>query len=471
MNQRFCLRTLPVVAALTLMMTFGAAAEAQVTILTVGPHGTFANIQGAIDTAVVGDDTEIRVEGLTTYVENLVIPSTFNDGALSLLGGWDMTFANRVYLPPDTILDGNQADRALDVRIGGGSLVLDGFTITNGLAESGAGVNVAPSGDALVTLDNVRILGNTATAASLAMGGGLRIGLSGNGRVELLNSRIKDNQAIDTGGAPVRGGGLDIIATGSSSFLVQGCEIDHNTVESVGGILYGAGINIHMAQSAEGDLLGNSIVENTATGTNAFASAGAVSLREFSILNVERTAFAQNAVTGGGTGPQVKAFTDEDGSLRMSDSIVVLGDYSGLEVSAYGSSIVNLVNLTVADNLEDGIDLYELDMATVTLYNAISFGNLVDLRSPPTLDTGSNLIGVDPLFINPATIDYHLSIDSPAENAGDNSPPGGLGLLDFDGNPRIKNGTVDIGCYEGISEIFINGFESGDTSAWSNTVP
>ena len=129
------------------------------TILEVGPHGDFVKIQDAIDAAVVGAQTEIRVEGSTTYVENLLIPASFNDGELALLGGWNMDFTDRPFAPPDTIIDGNQADRALDVRMGGGSLVVDRFTLTNGLADMGAGVIVVLSGDALVTLEDVRITG------------------------------------------------------------------------------------------------------------------------------------------------------------------------------------------------------------------------------------------------------------------------------------------------------------------------
>ena len=41
----------------------------------------------------------------------------------------------------------------------------------------------------------------------------------------------------------------------------------------------------------------------------------------------------------------------------------------------------------------------------------------------------------------------------------------------IDGNPRIKDVTVDIGCYEGIAEIFSDGFESGQTTNWTVTSP
>ena len=143
-----------------------------------------------------------------------------------------------------------------------------------------------------------------------------------------------------------------------------------------------------------------------------------------------------------------------------------------MEVRADHTSTVNLVNLTVADNQGAGIVMGQWGSATMTLYNTISFGNLVDFSViQGSVVTGSNLIGVDPLFVNPVARDYELGLGSPAENAGDNNPPGGLGLLDFIGNPRIKDGTVDIGCYEGIAEIFSDGFESGQTTNWTVTSP
>jgi hypothetical protein len=87
------------------------------------------------------------------------------------------------------------------------------------------------------------------------------------------------------------------------------------------------------------------------------------------------------------------------------------------------------------------------------------------------VDTGSNLIGVDPLFVDPSELDYHLMPGSVAFDAGDNTPPGGLGSTDLDGRPRIADGTVDIGAFEGLIVIFNDGFESGNTSAWTTTVP
>ena len=54
--------------------------------------------------------------------------------------------------------------------------------------------------------------------------------------------------------------------------------------------------------------------------------------------------------------------------------------------------------------------------------------------------------GDDPQFVNPASADYHLAHNSPYINAGDNNAV--TLASDLDNNPRIADGTVDLGPYE-----------------------
>ena len=75
------------------------------------------------------------------------------------------------------------------------------------------------------------------------------------------------------------------------------------------------------------------------------------------------------------------------------------------------------------------------------------------LQSPTTvLCDSTNLFGIDPLFINPGSgpdADFRLQPCSPAINAGSNAILDSLGIhTDLNGNPRIRNGIVDMGPYE-----------------------
>jgi predicted outer membrane repeat protein len=59
---------------------------------------------------------------------------------------------------------------------------------------------------------------------------------------------------------------------------------------------------------------------------------------------------------------------------------------------------------------------------------------------------GEGNIGDDPLLVDLPSGDMHLLPDSPCIDSGSNDLVGSQ--LDLDGNPRIVNGVVDMGCYE-----------------------
>lgn len=98
-------------------------------------------------------------------------------------------------------------------------------------------------------------------------------------------------------------------------------------------------------------------------------------------------------------------------------------------------------------------------------------------------DDGSGVVGPSPGFVDEGTQDFHLETDSDAIDAATALHPEAVPdhpldrqyvkhLLD---EPRPADANLDIGAFElcaaGCVQIFSDGFETGDTSAWSATVP
>jgi len=170
-------------------------------------------------------------------------------------------------------------------------------------------------------------------------------------------------------------------------------------------------------------------------------------------------------------GYHVQFLTHGSGILRTSDSVIAGGPDIGVGAWSYDTSVLRLTNLTVYGHSVTGV-LLEGFGAASSLFNTIVFGSATSIDlSGTTVSTGGNLNGIDPLFIDPVNEDFHLHSGSPALNAGDNSPPNGLGPSDADGNPRVIDGVVDVGAYEGMADIFEDGFESANTDFWSSVSP
>jgi hypothetical protein len=457
--------------ALALGLLTAPLIHAQVTVLTVGPSGTYATIQGAIDAVVNGADTEIRVEQNQTYTENLEVPATFNSGSLSILGGWDVTFSTRDPDPEHTVIDGDASGRALNILIEGGSLLVDGITFTNGKGD-GAGVRVFSTfadNDAQIVIRNNWIAENHYLTSTSAFGGGLYAYLNGTQRLEILDSLIYRNTSTassPTGNAS--GGGIFIQARDDSTYLVDGCDVYENSVVGNGGQRAGGGLYLSAERNSKGLIYDTFMFGNTILGTGTSkGSGGSLKASGTAIVEVVRSGWAENTVDSGDATAQL-FYEVEGGShvLRMTDSGLAQGDSGGLEVHAASNGSVQLVNLTVADHPGTGILATQEDTSTLAIYNTISYDNGTDLTTSGTIDTGSNLIGVDPLFVDPLNLDYFLSAGSPAENMGDNYPPGGLSPVDIEGSSRIVDGIVDIGFAEGIDVIFACSFETGDLTTW-----
>lgn len=77
----------------------------------------------------------------------------------------------------------------------------------------------------------------------------------------------------------------------------------------------------------------------------------------------------------------------------------------------------------------------------------------LDGGNPALTAADGNKLGVDPMFVNAASGDFHVKAGSPAIDAGNSSYV--VGTTDVDGSPRVV-GTVDIGAYEQATTGSVN---------------
>ena len=72
------------------------------------------------------------------------------------------------------------------------------------------------------------------------------------------------------------------------------------------------------------------------------------------------------------------------------------------------------------------------------------------------------VISADPRLVDPANGDLRLLEGSPAIDAGETLDSTAVGTVDFDGNPRVQNGAIDIGAHE---------FSPGTSVGWQLSTP
>jgi len=242
------------------------------------------------------------------------------------------------------------------------------------------------------SIDKNEIFGNSAEC-----GGGISCGSSS---ATITNNVISDNSASFYGGGIYCGGSTptianNIISGNSTSFAGGGISvwngspaIINNTISGNDSLYLGGGIYCHQSSSP-------SITNNTIVGNSAYDSGGGIQSADSSSPTVTNTIFWNNSAA---LGPEIYL-----GYLSPSTLTISFSDVEGGQSSCH-------------------------------------------VESGCALNWGSAMIDADPLFVDPANDDFHLTWDSPCGDGGDNTAV--TEQYDFEGDPRIAFGTVDIGADE-----------------------
>jgi len=327
----------------------------------------FSTIQAAIDSSVDGDIISVK-SGI--YYENVVIRA--KRVQLKSLNG-----------PAETIIDGRQQGPVIYI-VSGGSSVIDGFTIRNG-SESGINIHYETPGSSTDSAINNCIITNN---SSSYWGGGIKTYCVPNPpsfiTVNLTNSVISGNTAAGAGGG--------IHSLGYGSFNISNTTIAGNRSIDGGGVVAGY-------------LSYVTIDRSYLTGNTADRSGGAVLTGSlYSSMSIRNSMIDNN--TAGVSGGAIY------GAPRDYDNIYLNGNTITHNSAPEGGSILQ----------EAGFSIYGLNNiiygnSTPPLFREISavsfYYSDVEGGVP-----GTGNIDADPIFVNPANEDYHLSAGSPCIDTG-----------------------------------------------------
>ncbi|HIG12279.1 MAG: right-handed parallel beta-helix repeat-containing protein [bacterium] len=376
--------TFHVDAAATICPGSGSAAE------------PFCEIQRALDLAQNGDTISVAPG---TYYERLV----FRGKAVLLTapGG-----------AGNTTLDASSLGTVISITNGeDSSTVLEGFTITGGLAPYGAGIRLSG------TSPEIRDCVLTDNVASQKGGG---ISMRNNSNPHIHDCQFTSNSAL-TGD----GGGLYLDGSAAS---VEACIFIGNQAGQLGG-------GISMENQSAPTLTGVFFHANRSDGGGGGLAVNGGSATLLTCVLLDNI----SALEGGAI------FAQNNAQLALDHTLVAANDAEGGTGGGLflNSSTAILSQVTFASNSSqvDGCGIFGANSAQVSLSNCIFWGNggselIVPFGAAAGTFTniegglsGTGNMDLDPLFVDPANRDYRLSAGSPCIDAGDPN-----GTLDPDGS-------------------------------------
>ncbi len=496
------IRLLPSLLVLQLIAGVVSAAT-----FSVGPGGTYATLQEAIDAAIdAGGDNEIQIQQ-GVYLQTASLEEDLS-GILTISGGWLELFQQQSMDPNLTVFNGDGISRILEINLSGGDLRFEYLSFVGGFSEEeGGGLKLEAGNDAELSFVSCQFISNRAgflngssslssasaihaliedqaglslkscvfrrneTGALVAGSGAVEILMRNSGatRLHISNCEFTDN-FVRTRQANAFGGALSISANGTSEVHIEDSLFVNNSSESSIGATRAGGLLLNIWEQAHFQILGNSFSgHRIRSGGETRGGALEINASDQVVGVFNRNRIEDSQVTGSGPATGYgSSFITRGSSLIEACQNVWLnnrgpagGTNGQLELSGggkillrdsliaggsggiVGSTAVQMTNLTVAHNQGTGIQ-----PGAPNLDNSIVYGNETDLSHPDTTSGEGNLIGIDPYFRDAENGDFRPMAGSPAINGGSNLPPGGLGEFDLDGEDRLFGPVVDIGAFE-----------------------
>jgi len=330
-----------------------------------------------------------------------------------------------------TIIDGGGIGTVVKFSHGeGAGSVLEGFTLTNG---TGMYINYNYMGGAIYcseaspTVNNNRIVDNSADS-----GGGICCSHSS---ATFSDNFISNNEAVS-------GGGAVYCASGSGVSLNENM-ICNNSASSGGGV--------YCISFCPVVIRNNTIINNTAM------AGGGISCEVGHTATIVNNWIAWNSADYGG-GINALLYCPDIINNTITENVA---NINGGGISCSGS-LPTVTNTILWNNsAPSGPQISVTNSAASPSHFTISYSDVrggepdVPVDPGSVLYWGSGMIDSDPMFVNSLQGDYHLTSASPCKDTGDGSMVSET--TDFEQDPRIAFGNVDMGADEFYNHLYCTG--------------
>jgi len=422
----------PVATAATITVTSTADTSAADGLCSLREAIIAANTDNAVDGCAAGNGEDVIAFGASLpspAVFVLTEAGSGEDGAIT--GDLDVTGALTIIGAGagNTILDGNQADRLIEVRPGARLMISD-VTLRNGNPGPAEGGGILVDATAALTLTRSAVTLNSAAAGG---------GIASYGRFAAEDSTIRGNLG---GGLRSDGGStkltqVDVVnnmgAAGISNENQAVLEVDGGAVsDNQGGGIYNAVSravlnNVAIIGNTGSGLLNTgqslspvTLLHSTVMSNTAASGAGVNNIGIGATAEIRDTNIQGNVASGAGGGVY------NSGTMTIHESLIALNrarSGGGIDHSGY---TLDLTNVTLSGNTaqDNGGGLYS--RASTTLKSVTFTGNVT--ASPQTgssiFNDGASLAIGNTIVANPGAADNCFNSEGVIVSLGHNIDSG-----------------------------------------------